>query len=224
MSQTVHMLRRARPGNEALSEPLSANERAIMVAAATAKIEELFAIFQVDRSSDQHTRDTPGRVARMFVDELMGGRFTAPPRIAEFDCVAGADGLLVTGPIALRSMCAHHLMPVYGHVTIGVLPAPDGKIIGLSKYDRIVDHFARRLQIQEELVGQIGQYLVDAMAPRGLALRISAVHMCKTHRGILASQQSRMVSTAYFGEMRTDPQLKAEFLQECRALERSQEA
>ena len=224
MSQSVHLLRRARPGNQALAEPLSAAERAMMIAAASNKIEELFNILHIDRGADQHTQDTPGRVARMFVDELLAGRFAPPPRIAEFDCVAGADGLLVTGPIALRSTCAHHLMPVVGHATIGVLPVEGGKIIGLSKYDRIVDHFARRLQIQEEMVGQIGKYLVDVMAPRGLAVRISAVHMCKTHRGILASPQSRMVSTAYFGMMRTDPQLKAEFLQECRALERGAEA
>ena len=104
---------------------------------------------------------------------------------------------------------------------IGILPAPDGKIIGLSKYDRIVDYFSSRLQIQEELVKQIERFIVDNTAPRGLAVRISAVHMCKSHRGVRASRASRMVNTAYYGAFGEDPQLKSEFLQECAILERS---
>ena len=98
-------------------------------------------------------------------------------------------------------MCAHHMMPIYGAAYIGILPSADGKIIGLSKYDRIVEYFASRLQIQEELVKQIGQYIMDMTSPRGLAVRISAVHMCKTQRGVRASHRSRMVNTYYWGEM-----------------------
>jgi GTP cyclohydrolase I len=118
-------------------------------------------------------------------------------------------------------MCAHHLMPIYGHAVIGILPAADGKIIGLSKYDRIVEYFASRLQIQEELVKQIGQYIMDATKPRGLAVRVSAVHMCKTQRGVRASRRSRMINTYYWGEMAKDAGLKSEFMQECVALDRS---
>ena len=100
--------------------------------------------------------------------------------------------------------------------------SPDGKIIGLSKYDRIVDHFCARPQIQEELVKQIGQHIVDTTQPRGLAVRISAVHMCKTHRGVRASHHSRMINTAYFGTLAEAPELRAQFLQECIVLETSQ--
>ncbi|MBM3522935.1 MAG: hypothetical protein FJX57_08265 [Alphaproteobacteria bacterium] len=121
---------------------------------------------------------------------------------------------MVTGPIEVRSMCAHHLMPIYGHAVIGILPAPDGRIIGLSKYDRIVEHFAARFQIQEELVKQIGNFIVDATAPRGLAVRISAVHMCKTHRGVRASRRSRMVNTAYYGRFSDNEALRQEFHRE----------
>ena len=80
----------------------------------------------------------------------------------------------VAGSNEVRSTCAHHLMPIVGQAFIGVLPSPDGKIIGLSKYDRIVHYFAARLQIQEELVAQIGKYIMDVTKPRGLAVRISA--------------------------------------------------
>jgi GTP cyclohydrolase I len=226
MSTSIHHLPRASAHNgtacnESLPEPLSAAGKALMVEAAASKLEELFATLQIAHRTDQHMRDTPRRVAKMFVEEVFAGRYTAPPRLTDFDASPGSGGLIVTGPIELRSTCAHHMMPIYGHAYIGVLPGPNGKIIGLSKYDRVVDYFASRPQVQEELIGQIGQYLMDETAPRGLGVRISAVHMCKTHRGVRATHQSRMVSTVYYGDMRTDAALKAEFLGECQTLERS---
>lgn len=194
--------------------------REAMRALVAAKVGELFDILQIDHRSDHNTRDTPERVAKMYVEEILRGRYTAPPEITEFDNADGYDQLIVTGPIDVRSTCAHHLMPIYGQAYIGILPAADGKLIGLSKYDRIVDYFSARLQIQEELVNQIGQFICERTNPRGLAVRMSAVHMCKTHRGIKASHRSRMVSCCYYGEMESDRSLKGEFLQECLALER----
>jgi GTP cyclohydrolase I len=221
MSVSLHRLRTPRRANEALIEPLSNVERAGMIAAATRKLEELLDILLVDHSCDHNTRDTPARVARMLVDETMAGRFSAPPSITAFENAEAYEHLIVTGPIAVRSTCAHHLMPIYGHACIGILPAGDGQIIGLSKYDRIVGHFAARLQIQEELVQQIGRHIVDTTAPRGLAVRVSAVHMCKTHRGVHASHGSRMVTNAWFGALATEPALRDEFLRECATLERA---
>jgi GTP cyclohydrolase I len=190
-----------------------------MIAAATRKFEELLDILKVDHRHDHNTRDTPARVARMLVDETMSGRFSAPPSITAFENAGEYENLIVTGPIELRSTCAHHLMPIYGHAYVGILPARRGRIIGLSKYDRIVAHFASRLQIQEELVQQIGSHIMDTTGPRGLAVRISAVHMCKTHRGVHASNRSRMVTTAYFGELAQEESIKQEFLRECANLE-----
>jgi GTP cyclohydrolase I len=206
--------------NEALDQPMEEAERAEMIAAAARKFEELFDVLRIDHQNDHNTRETPQRVAKMFVEEILQGRYTAPPRITEFDNARSYDQLIVTGPIELRSMCAHHLMPIYGQAYIGILPAADGKIIGLSKYDRIVDYFASRLQIQEELVKQIGDYIVDMTQPRGLAVRISAVHMCKTQRGVRASRRSRMVNTCFWGELAANAEHKNEFIQECIALDR----
>jgi GTP cyclohydrolase IA len=217
-------LNRARLCNETLDQPLAEAEREAMIAAAAHKLEELFDILRIDHRNDHNTRETPQRVAKMYVEELLEGRFTAPPKITEFDNAQGYDQLIVTGPIELRSMCAHHLMPIYGAAYIGILPAADGRIIGLSKYDRIVEYFASRLQIQEELVKQIGHYIMDMTSPRGLAVRISAVHMCKTQRGVRASHRSRMVNTYYWGDMAQDAELKREFLQECTALDRADSA
>jgi GTP cyclohydrolase I len=83
----------------------------------------------------------------------------------------------------------------------------------------VVHHFAARFQVQEELTRQIGDYLVETTAPRGLAVRMRAVHMCKTHRGVLASHRSQMISSAYYGELKDNPRLKDEFLRECRGLD-----
>ncbi len=220
---SVHRFQRSRRANEGVAIPLDAAERAAMVGAATEKLAELFDILQIDHRNDYNTRDTPRRVSKMFVDEIMRGRYCAPPEITEFENAEQYDQLIVTGPIDVRSTCAHHLMPFYGRAFIGILPASDGKIIGLSKYDRVVDFFASRLQIQEELVKQIGGFLMEKTAPSGLAVRISAVHMCKTHRGIKASHRGRMVSSAYWGALADNPALKSEFLQECIGLERGGE-
>jgi len=110
-------------------------------------------------------------------------------------------------------------MPIFGEAFFGVLPSPEGRIIGLSKYDRILDHFAARLQIQEELTKQVANYIVEVTKPRGLAIRISAVHMCKTHRGVKGSHQGRMINTLCWGELDSNADMRNEFLQECLALE-----
>ena len=179
-------------GNQSIAGFIGDADKRAMQEAAARKIEELFDILMIDHRNDHNTRDTPARVARMYVEELLKGRFSSAPKLTEFDNVERCDQLIVTGPLDVRSTCAHHLMPIAGHAVIGVLPARDGKIIGLSKYDRIVDHFSSRLQIQEELVKQIERFIVDNTAPRGLAVRISAVHLCKTHRGVRASRASRI--------------------------------
>ena len=217
---TIHRLRPSRLANEAVDEALSDVERSAMIGAAAVKLAELFDILHIDHRNDQNTRDTPRRVARMYVEEIMHGRYSGPPVLTDFENAERFDQLIVTGPIDVRSMCAHHLMPIYGEAFIGVLPAANGKIIGLSKYDRIVDYFCGRLQIQEELVRQIGQFITERTAPLGVAVRISAVHMCKTHRGVRANHRSRMITSAYCGTLETDQHRKDEFLREVAMLDR----
>ena len=215
MSEKILQLRRPRRANEALTAPLTAGERTAMIEAAASRLEELFHVLQIDHRNDHNTRDTPRRVAKMLVEETLAGRFSSPPKITTFDNAQGFDGMIVTGPIEVRSTCAHHLMPIVGEAYIGILPSASGRIVGLSKYDRVVDHFSRRLQIQEELTQQIGLHLMDLTAPRGLAVRISATHMCKTHRGVQATHQSRMVTFCYLGDFSNDPMSRREFTREC---------
>ena len=219
MSENIHRLVIPRRCNEAIDGPLDPGEEQRMIAGVAKKFEEVFDLLRIDHRNDHNTRDTPMRVAKMYVQELLRGRFSPPPRVIEFDNVENFDQLIITGPLEVRSICAHHLMPIYGHAIIGTLPAADGKIVGLSKYDRIVDYFAARFQIQEELVKQIASFLTAVTSPRGLAVRINAVHMCKTHRGVRASHRSRMINTVFCGAMDNDKRLKQEFLQESLALE-----
>lgn len=220
MSAAVDRPRSMLRCNEAFDRPLNDAEKMAMMAAAEKKLAELFDILQIDHAQDHNTRDTPRRVAKMYVQEIMSGRYNAPPTITDFDNASGFDQLIVTGPIEVRSMCAHHMMPIYGHAYIGIIPNQTGRIIGLSKYDRIVEYFSARLQIQEELVHQIQDFIVEKTLPAGLAVRMTAVHMCKTHRGIRSSHQGRMVTTTYHGLLKEDRTLQAQFLQECQTLDR----
>ena len=215
MSEKILQLRRPRRANESLAEPLSAMERTAMIEAAAGQLEELFHVLRIDHRDDHNTRDTPRRVAKMLVEETLAGRFSLPPKITTFDNAHAFEGLIVTGPIEVRSTCAHHLMPIVGEAHIGILPSAAGRIVGLSKYDRVVDYFCRRLQIQEELTQQIGLHLMDLTEPRGLAIRISATHMCKTHRGVQATHNSKMVTFCYLGDFAGDPLLRSEFTREC---------
>jgi len=162
MTQNVHRLKVPRLCNEPVEGFMDRAEKAVMMASAAKKLEELFDVLHIDHRNDHNTRDTPRRVAKMFVEEILHGRYSAPPQITEFENVERYDQLIVTGPIVVRSMCAHHLMPIYGEAYVGVLPSPDGKIIGLSKYDRIVEYFFSRLQIQEELVAHICSHITLA--------------------------------------------------------------
>src|SRR5258708_1514031 len=101
-------------GNEAVEGFRDRAAKAMMMAAAAKKIEELFDVLHIDHANDHNTRDTPRRVAKMFVEEVLRGRYDAPPAITEFENVDNYDGLIVSGPIEVRSMCAKFLMPIYG--------------------------------------------------------------------------------------------------------------
>lgn len=202
--------------SQALKRPLTDEERGDMIDAAEVKIGELFDILRIDYPRDHNTHGTPRRVAKSLINELLAGRFGPPPDITEFDNAERYDDLIITGPIILRSLCAHHMLPIYGSAYIGVVPSIDGKIVGLSKYDRIVEYFSRRMQSQEELVNQIGRFIVQRTRPEGLIVRISAVHMCKTHRGVAGNHESRMITTFAHGLLREDAALRAEFQAGCR--------
>ncbi len=153
-------------------------------------------------------RRTPERVARMFT-ELLSGYSTDPNELLN-DAVFSSEyeDMVVVRDIEFYSLCEHHLLPFFGKVHVAYIP--DGKIIGLSKVPRLVEMFARRLQLQERMTEQIGEMLENLIQPRGVAVVVEGAHMCAMMRGVKKSS-SRMVTSAMLGVFKEDAKLKEEF-------------
>lgn len=153
-------------------------------------------------------RETPDRVARMY-GEIFSGLSSDPMEHLKIFSEEGKhDELVFVKDIPLYSVCEHHLLPFIGRAHIAYIPR-DGRIIGLSKFARIVDCFARRPQVQERLTGQIADFLYDNLRPQGVAVFIQAEHLCMTMRGARAAGTVTETS-ALRGCMRSDARTRAE--------------
>ncbi len=154
--------------------------------------------------------NTPQRVARMYA-ELLAGYTTDPVALvnnAMFQ--AEYDEMVVVRDIEFSSLCEHHMLPFIGHAHVAYIPK--GKIIGLSKIPRIVDMFARRLQIQERLTREIADFLTATVQPQGVGVVVEAMHMCSMMRGV-KKEQARMVTSAMVGVFKRDPRTRGEFME-----------
>lgn len=139
----------------------------------------------IDWRNDPNARDTPIRVAKAWVNDIAAGCYAEPPKITAFDNVERYDGMVVQCNIPVTSLCSHHHAPFLGRATVGYIPGEDGKVIGLSKLNRIVDFFARRPQVQENLTMQIHDYINSVCEGNsGVAVFIEAKHTCCSSRGI----------------------------------------
>ena len=156
--------------------------------------------------ADESTADTPRRVADLYLEMLTPQPFTA----TTFPNDAGYDELVLVREIPFRSLCEHHLLPIVGTAHVGYLPGE--RILGLSKLARVVDLYARRLQVQERMTTQIADWLHDQLTPRGVGVVLEAEHLCMTLRGVQAAGATTVTSTLY-GLLREDPASRAEFLQ-----------
>jgi GTP cyclohydrolase I len=157
----------------------------------------------------QGLKATPDRVSRAL-RELTDG-YAARPE----DVVAGAvfdqdyDEMVVVKDVPFYSLCEHHLLPFFGQVHVGYLPK--GKVIGLSKIPRLIEVFAHRLQIQEQLTNQVAEALNAAVAPRGVGVVVEARHLCMEMRGV-ETHGGRMITSCMLGTFRKDARTRAEFL------------
>ena len=152
---------------------------------------------------------TPGRVARMY-SELLAGYDTDPVKLinnALFD--VDYDEMVLVKDIEFYSMCEHHILPFIGQAHIAYVPS--NRVVGLSKIPRIVDMFARRLQIQERMTREIAHFLDDVLHPQGVAVVVEGMHMCSMMRGVKKAN-ARMTTSAMLGIFRDNPQTRAEFL------------
>lgn len=165
----------------------------------------------IDTVSDHNTQDTARRVAKMYMTEVFGGRYTEMPPVTEFPNAANLNELMIIGPITVRSACSHHLCPVIGKVWIGVMPNQHSNLIGLSKYARLASWIMSRPQIQEEAVVQLADLLQEKMQPDGLAVIMEADHFCMQWRGV-KDMDARMINSVMHGSFLKDPALRREFL------------
>lgn len=152
---------------------------------------------------------TPDRVARMY-EELLAGYRTDPITMvndALFD--VEYDEMVIVRDIEFYSLCEHHMLPFIGRAHVAYIPR--GRVIGLSKIPRIVDMFARRLQVQERMTRQVGDFINELLHPQGVAVVVEALHLCSMIRGV-KKHDSRMTTSTMLGAFRTDLAMRMEFL------------
>jgi GTP cyclohydrolase I len=174
------------------------------VDAAEAAVRQLLRSFGRDPVG-AHLADTPRRVALAFDELLTPRRFD----LTTFPNDEGYDELVVATRIPVQSLCEHHLLPFTGVAHIGYLPGD--RILGLSKLARVLEMFARDLQVQERLTRQVADWLQEHLAPRGVGVVIEAEHLCMSLRGVRAGG-SRTTTSALLGLLREDARTRAEFL------------
>jgi GTP cyclohydrolase IA len=156
-------------------------------------------------SDDEHTRDTPRRVAAAYAELLTPRSFN----LTTFPNDEGYDELVLARDIPFHSLCQHHMLPFTGVAHVGYLPGE--RILGLSKLARVVELFARGLQVQERLTKQVADWLQEHLHPKGVGVVVEAEHLCMSLRGVRAAG-SRTVTSAVHGLLRDAPRSRAEFV------------
>ena len=167
------------------NQPQTEEEKEIIIENAAAAYEQYMDALGFDWRNDPNSSDTPRRVAKAFVNDLAEGCYNKPPKITAFDNVDKYDGLVFQGNITVHSFCSHHHLPFVGNAHVSYIPGKDGKVIGLSKLNRIVEWFSRRPQVQENLTMQIHRHIDKVCEEnKGVAVLVEADHMCACIRGV----------------------------------------
>jgi GTP cyclohydrolase I len=197
--------------NDNISDYINGSEYDQLIDEVTGKFDSVLRALIIDVDNDPNSRGTAKRLAKMYINEIMGGRYSPPPPVAAFpnDGSHGTEpytGMLVVRA-ELKSMCSHHHQTVSGTAYIGIIPS--FKVIGLSKYIRIAQHCARRGTLQEELCGDIANAIMNATGSGNVAVYIEARHGCCENRGIMAAN-SLTQTTVLHGEFH-DSSVKEEF-------------
>ena len=196
--------------NDNISAYLKPGELALLQEEVQRRAEYLLEGLLIDVENDHNTVGTAKRIAKMYLHEVFKGRYQPAPSVTDFPNAKGLDEMYMTGPITVRSACSHHFVPIVGRCWIGIVPGD--RVIGLSKFNRIVEWIAARPQIQEELVMQIADYIEEQIQPKGLAVVVEATHLCMTWRGVKEPMEARMTTNVMRGSFRDKPEARAEFM------------
>ncbi len=157
----------------------------------------------------QGLKRTPERVASMYAELTRGYQIDPISLVNDAIFDISYDEMVLVRDIDFYSLCEHHLLPFFGRVHVSYIPR--GRVIGLSKIPRLVEMFARRLQVQERMTVQIADFLQEVLDPQGVAVVVEAMHMCMAMRGVEQSN-AHMVTTALKGRFKSDPRTRSEFL------------
>lgn len=192
-----------------ISQFIHDNEKQLLITELTEKFNDVLDSLVIDRENDPNSQDTGRRLAKMYINEIMSGRYNPKPNATAFPnhTDEAYDGMLVVRS-ELKSMCSHHHQPVTGVAYIGILAADT--LIGLSKYTRIAQWCARRGTLQEELAMDIAREIMEATGSNDVGVYIQAQHGCCENRGIMA-HSSLTQTTVLKGAFKTDAGTKEEF-------------
>ena len=207
----IQEARRRFHANDNISEFIEPDELARLLDEVEHKMKGVLESLVIDTENDHNTQNTARRVAKMYLQEVFGGRYVPQPAITDFPNAEHLAELMIVGPITVRSACSHHFCPVIGKVWIGVMPNEHTNVIGLSKYVRLCEWIMTRPQIQEEAVMQLADLIQDKTQPDGLAVVMSATHYCMAWRGV-RDMGSRMLNSVMRGSFLKDANLRREFL------------
>lgn len=193
-----------------ISEYITDQLRKQLIEETTQAFEQVLDTLLIDRHNDPNSQGTARRLAKMYFNEIMAGRYDPAPSATAFpnDSADRYEGMLVVRS-ELRSMCSHHHQPVSGVAYIGIIAAE--KLIGLSKYTRIAQWCARRGTLQEELANDIAREIAKATGSKNVGVYIQATHGCCENRGIMA-HSSLTQTTVLTGVFKDDPGVKKEFM------------
>jgi len=192
------------------NKPITKQEQEKMIKEAAEHYGRYMTALGFDWKNDPNSSDTPMRVAKAFVNDLAEGCYNLGPKITAFDNVDGYDGMVFQGNIKLHSLCSHHHLPFIGNAHVAYLPSVDGKVIGLSKLNRIVEFYARRPQVQENLTMQIHDHIHKECTQNiGVAVMIEANHMCACVRGV--KHDSIMKTAKLSGKFKDTDRAREEF-------------
>ena len=197
--------------NDNIAEFIEPGELALLLDEVEIKMQGVLDSLVINTETDHNTQNTARRVAKMYVSEVFNGRYVPPPAITEFPNAEHLNGLMIVGPLTVRSACSHHFCPVMGKIWIGVMPNEHTNVIGLSKYARLVDWIMGRPQIQEEAVVQLADVIMEMTQPDGLAIVMEASHFCMSWRGV-RELDSKMLNSVMRGVFLKDANLRREFL------------
>ena len=195
--------------NDNISDFITDDELAELHIELKDKINDVLDVLLIDRVNDHNTKETANRVAKMYLNEVFKGRYHKQPKVTDFPNAKKLDQIYTVGAISVRSACSHHLVPIIGKCWIGVIPSD--RVIGISKFNRIVDWVMSRPQIQEEAAIQLADTIEKLIKPKGLAVIVKASHQCMTWRGV-KDNETQMVTSVMRGIFRETAEARSELM------------